>query len=186
MRCLKIILTLSFLIFPSAFLFSQSNVVMRDITIVIPEVQLINAVDATGNPGAVTLVLTTNVAGTKLQSGTGTSYVQVSSIVAPGQTRRIQASYDQIPVGTTLSVTGVLPSGNNGSGSFGASANTVKLSTTPKDIFTGIGSCYTNTGPGDGYKLDWQWNAGPQGTYSFIIAISGYTTIVTFTITAGG
>ncbi len=166
-------------------MYSQSSYYTQSITIVIPEVQLVNAVDATGNPGAVTLVLTSNVAGTKLQSGTGTSYVQVSSIVAPGQTRRIQASYDQIPGGTTLDVTGVLPSSSNGSGSFGASANTVTLSTTPQDIYTGIGSCYTATGPGDGYELDWQFNPGTGAAYSLINATTGFATIVTLTITAG-
>jgi hypothetical protein len=150
----------------------------------IPQVSLINAVDASGNTAAVSLQLTTDVAGTAISGGTGTSYAQVSSIVASSATRTIQANYDQIPSGTTLDVTGDLPNSGNGGGEFGASANTVTLSTTAQDIFTGVGSCYTGTAPLDGYILNWQWNAGAAGVYQNIVATSGSSTTVTLTITA--
>ena len=164
--------------------FAQGNTT-QELTMGIPEVLLINAVDTTGTVAAVSLQLTTDVAGTAITGGTGASYAQVSSIVALGQTRRIQASFDQIPDGTSLDVTGELPASTNGDGNFGTSSNTVTLSTTAQDIFTGIGSCYTGTDAKDGYRLNWQWNAGATGQYSSIVSTTGTSTIVTLTITAG-
>lgn len=188
MKQLKLLLetamTVAFLMFFTTNLHSQSNTYTQTITITIPQVMLVNAVDASGGMGAVSLELTTNTAGAEVQNGTGTSYAQVSSIVASGQTRTIQASYDQIPVGTTLAVTGVTPI-VNGQGSFGSSTGTVTLSTAAQDIFNGIGSCYTGISAGDGYKLEWQLSAGSQGTYSLVTETTGFTTIVTFTITSG-
>lgn len=166
-------------------LFAQTNTTTQDLTMGIPEVLLINAVDSTGVTAAVSLQLTTNTAGTAISGGSGSSFAQVSSIVASGQTRKIQANYDQIPAGTTLDVTGDLPVSGNGDGTFGASSNTVTLSTTAQDIFTGVGSCFTGTAPKDGYKLNWQWNAGAAGQYANILATTGSTTVVTLTITAG-
>lgn len=182
---LKTALSGIFLMFFTSQLYSQSNNITQTITIVVPQVLLVNAVDSTGNISAISLELTTNVAGTKLQSASGTSYAQVASIVASGQTRTIQASYNQIPVGTTLAITGVLPSSGDGQGTFGTSAGTIILSTTAQNIFTGIGSCYTGIAAKDGYGLDWQFNTGAQGTYSSVTATTGFTTTVTFTITAG-
>jgi len=172
------------LVSASATVFAQTNTTQQ-LTMGIPEVLLINAVDSTGTVAAVSLQLTTDVAGTAISGGTGTSYAQVSSIVASGQVRSIQASYDVIPAGTTLDVTGTIPSSGNGDGTFGATASTVTLSTTAQDIFTGIGSCYSGTAPKDGYKLDWQWNAGASGQYASIVATTGTTSVVTLTITAG-
>ena len=188
---MKILKTLSKISLMGAFLllttnlFAQTNTTTQALTMGIPEVLLINAVDSTGVTAAVSLQLTTNVAGTAISGGTGASYAQVSSIIAAGQTRKIQASYDQIPAGTTLDVTGDLPASSNGDGTFGASANTVTLSTTAQDIFTGVGSCYTGTSAKDGYRLNWKWNASTAGTYANIVATTGSTTIVTLTITAG-
>lgn len=182
---LETVMTVVFLMLFATNLYSQSNTYTQTITITIPQVMLVNAVTASGVIGAVSINLTSSAAGAEIQNGTGTSYAQVSSIVVSGQTRTIQASYDEIPVGTTLSVTGVTPT-VNGQGSFGTSAGTLTLSTASQDLFTGIGSCYTGTSAGDGYELEWHLNPGPQGTYSLVTETTGFTTIVTFTITAGG
>ena len=165
-------------------LVAQTNTTTQVLTMTIPQVLLINAVDTTGNVASVALQLGTSIAGNDITGGTGTSYAQVSSIVASGQTRKIQANYDVLPAGTSLNVTGVLPNGTNGNGTFGASANTVTLSTTAQDIFTGVGSCYTGTAAKDGYRLNWQWNA-VGASYSSIVATGGTSTTVTLTITTG-
>jgi hypothetical protein len=157
----------------------------QELTMGIPQVMLINAVDGSGNVAAVSLQLTTTTAGDAINGGTATSYAQVSSIIATGQTRNITASVTGVPSGTTLDVLGVTPSSGNGDGSFGSSAGSVTLGTTAVNVFTGIGSCYTGTAAGDGYELDWTWNAGAAGTYSSIVATGGATATVTLTITAG-
>lgn len=166
-------------------LFAQTSQSSQELTMGIPEVLLINAVTSSGTVGAVSLQLTTTTAGDAINGGTATSYAQVSSIVSSGQTRSITASVTGVPSGTTLDVSGVTPSSGKGDGTFGTTAGSVTLSATPQNIFTGIGSCYTGTGAGDGYELDWTWNAGAAGTYSNIVATGGASATVTFTITAG-
>lgn len=182
----KIIMAGVFLLFMSTSLFAQSqtNTSNQVLSMGIPEVALINAVDSSANTAAVNLQLTTNIAGTSISGGTGTSFAQVSSIVSSSSTRTIQANYDQIPAGTVLAVTGAIPSNGDGGGSFGSSSGSVTLSTTAQDIFTGIGSCYTGVSPGDGYKLSWNWSAGTPSVYQNIFATSGSSTTVTLTITA--
>jgi hypothetical protein len=167
-------------------LFAQTNQSTQELTMGIPEVLLINAVNASGQVAAVSLQLTTTTAGDAINGGTATSYAQVSSIVAASKTRSITASVTGVPAGTTLDVLGVVPSASgDGDGTFGSSAGSITLDGTAKNIFTGIGSCYTGTSAGDGYQLNWTWNAGAAGTYSNIVATGGATATVTFTITAG-
>lgn len=180
----KFVLAGAFLLL-STHLFAQTNTSTQTLTMGIPEVLLINAVDSTGATAAVSLQLTTTTAGDAINGGTATSYAQVSSIVSSGQTRDITASVSGVPSGTTLQVLGAIPSGSDGDGTFGSSAGTVTLGATALNVFTGIGSCYTGTAAKDGYKLDWTWNAGAAGTYSNIVATGGATATVTFTITAG-
>ena len=166
-------------------LFAQ-NTSTQELTMGIPEVLLINAVNSSGNVAAVSLQLTTTTAGDAINGGTATSYAQVSSIVAQSQSRSITASVTGVPAGTTLDVLGVVPSASgDADGAFGSSAGSVTLGTTAVNIFTGIGSCYTGTAAGDGYQLNWTWNAGAAGTYANIVATGGATATVTFTITAG-
>lgn len=163
--------------------FAQTQNTTQELTMGIPEVLLIKAVDETGQVAAVDLQLTTTNAGTKIEGGTGTSYLQASSIVPDSKTRTIQAKYASLPAGTTLTLTGATPTSGNQDGTFGTSSGAVQLSTTDQDIFTGIGSCYTGTAATDGYVLDWSWNAN-TGSYADIVSQSGTSTTVTFTITA--
>lgn len=182
----KIIMAGAFFLFmtTTSLFAQQTNSSNQVLTMGIPEVALINAVDSSGNQQAVSLQLTTNIAGTAISGGTATSYAQVSSIVSSSQTRTIQANYDQIPSGTTLTVNGAVPTNGDGGGSFGSASGPVVLSTTAQTIFSGIGSCYTGVAAGDGYKLAWLWNAGSASNYSSIVATSGSSTTVTLTITA--
>ncbi|PKP29890.1 MAG: hypothetical protein CVT99_15565 [Bacteroidetes bacterium HGW-Bacteroidetes-16] len=53
------------------------------------------------------------------------------------------------------------------------------------DIATGIGSCYTGTAAGDGYKLDYAWDAGAAGAYGTIFATGATTATVVLTLSAG-
>ncbi len=158
----------------------------QELTMGIPEIALIKAVDTTANVAAVSLQLTTTTAGAAINGGTATSYAQVSSIVASGKSRTITASVQNVPTGTSLLVTGTVPAtGGDGDGTFGTSSGQQTLGTTAVTLFTGIGSCYTGTSAKDGYKFDWLWNAGASGTYANIVATGGVTATVTFTISAG-
>lgn len=164
---------------------AQTNTSSQELTMGIPEVLLINAVNNSGTTGAVTLALTTATAGTGISGGTGTSYAQVSSIVASEQTRKIDASVTGVPAGTALSVTTTVPTSGNQHGVLGTGTADVALSGTAADIVTGIGSCYTGIAALDGYVLDWAWDAGAPADYGTIFATASTTATVTLTLSAG-
>ena len=176
---------MSFLLVMHVNLFAQTTTSNQELTMGIPEVLLINAVVASGSLGALTLELTTTVAGTAIAGGTGTSYAQVSSIVATAETRSITAAVTGVPTGTALSVTTAIPATGNQAGVLGAGTSGVALvnAAAATDIVTGIGSCYTGTTPGDGYSLAWTWDAGALGDYGSIVATAGATATVVLTIT---
>lgn len=131
----------------------------------------------------ISLELTTETPGAPISGGTGTSHIQISSIVVTGTTRSITASVVGVPVGTTLKVNSELPTSGNQGGTFGAGATEVTLNATAAPIVTGIGSCFTGTASNDGYKLTYLWNSGSINDYGTIIQTTGGTATVTLTIT---
>jgi hypothetical protein len=157
----------------------------QELTMGISEVQLIKAVNAEGVTGAIVLELTTTVAGTAISGGTGTSYAHVSSIVTSLQTRKMTASVTGVPTGTELSVATLVPTTGSFDGTVGTGTNEQVLSATAVDIATGIGSCYTGNAAGDGYRLNYTWEAGTPGTYGTIFATGGTNATVVLTLTAG-
>ena len=159
----------------------------QELTMGIPEVLLINAVNSSGATGAVSLQLTTTTAGTAISGGTGTSYAQVSSIIATGQTRVITAEVTGVPAGTALAVTTTVPSNGNQAGTVGTGTTDVALvnSAAASNIVTGVGSCYTGIVAEDGYILDWAWDAGASGDYGSIVSTVGATATVILTISVG-
>ena len=157
----------------------------QELTMGIPEVLLIKAVNASGVTGAVSLELTTTVAGTAISGGTGTSYAQLSSIVTSTQTRKMTASVTGVPTGTELSVATAVPTNANFAGTVGTGTGSLVLGAVAVDIATGIGSCYTGTAAGDGYKLDYAWDAGAAGAYGTIFATGATTATVVLTLSAG-
>lgn len=184
---LKLTMLGTLLMFLTTQSFAQnSSTTNQVLTLGIPPIALVYAVDSSGLNESISLQLTTNTAGTAITGGTNASFLQLSSIVASGSTNKVQAKIDGVPAGTTLEITASAPNSGNGDGTFGtAVAGPVTLSTTAQDIITGIGSCYTGTAPLDGYGLQWQWNAGSSGSYSSITSTTNFTTTVTLTITAG-
>lgn len=166
--------------------FSQTNTSNQELTMGIPEVLLINAVNASGATGAVSLDLVAGAAGTAIAGGTGTSYAVVSSIVATGQTRIINASVTGVPTGTSLSLTTAVPTSGNGAGVFGTGTTGVALvnSAGAANIVTGVGSCYTGVAAEDGYILNWIWDAA-LGDYGTIVSVTGATATVVLTIMPG-
>ncbi len=146
----------------------------------IPEVCLL------GTDGvAVSLQLTTSVAGEQISGGTGTSYAQVSSIISSGETRTITATITGVPTGTSLAVDTAIPSSGNEGGTLGTGTTGIALVNSAPEVtlVTGIGSCYTGVASTDGYVLNYAWDAGASGTYGNIVATSGSTATVVLTIT---
>lgn len=146
----------------------------------IPEVCLLTAPSAT-----ISLQLTTDVAGTPISGGTGSSYTQISSIVSASELRTITASITGIPTGTSLVVSTDIPTNANKAGILGTGTSDIGLvnGAAAATLVTGIGSCYTGTAADDGYKLNYAWNAGASGDYGSIVATGGANATVVLTIT---
>jgi hypothetical protein len=157
----------------------------QDLTMGIPEVCLIATVNNLGVAAATSLELTTSTAGLAISGGTGFSYAIVSSIVNELETRTITASVTGVPAGTTLEMAASIPSSGNQAGTLGTGTASQLLSGTAVDAVTGIGSMYTGTSSGDGYKLDYTWDAGASGSYGTIFATGGATATVVLTLSAG-
>lgn len=175
----------AFFMFSTSIFAQDSDSDTQELTMGIPEVLLIDAVDGNAADAAVALELTTNIAGTAITGGTGTSYAQVSSIVVSGQTRNISASVTGVPTGTELFVATDVPTNGNQAGTVGVGTTSQELTAVAVDIVTGIGSMYTGVAGGDGYILNYAWDAGASGDYGLIFATGGATAIVTMTISAG-
>ena len=175
----------AFVMFSTSIFAQDTDSDTQELTMGIPEVLLIDAVDGSGSDGAISLELTTDIAGTAITGGTGTSYAQVSSIVIEGQTRNISASVTGVPTGTELFVATDVPVNGNQAGTVGVGTTSQELTATAVDVVTGIGSMYTGVAGGDGYILNYIWDAGAAGNYGSIYATGGATAIVTMTISAG-
>ena len=182
LKLLSKILMAGALMMLTTHLFAQAGTTQA-LTMGIPAISLIQAVDTNAAVAAVSLQLTTTIAGDQVTGGTGTSFAQVSSIVGSGQSRIITVSSTTVPAGTTLDVTGLLPWADAG-GVLGSPATATNINGTAQTVFSGIGSCYTGTGKGDGYVFHWKWNAGSAANYGLIVATAGSTTSVTITISA--
>jgi len=129
------------------------------------EVQAINEISVSGNPGA--LVISTATAGSEPDAATDatTSY----SLTTNGTNKRITGSIDTaMPANTSLLVTLTAPTG-------GSSAGQVILSTTAQDLVTGI-STLAESGLTISYEFTADASAG-------IVASS--TKTVTLTVADG-
>ncbi|WP_167617623.1 hypothetical protein [Maribellus sediminis] len=83
-------------------------------------------------------------------------WINYSSVSEKNQKRKVTASVSgTIPQGITLKVKAEKSVGN-GKGELGQSKGFVKLSETPADIISGIGSCYTGTGIQNGHLLSYE------------------------------
>jgi len=83
-----------------------------------------------------------------------TCRVQYTALVPSGMSRIITVAWavgDVAPAGTTLRVTAT--PANLGGGNEGASAGSVDISSSPTNVVTGIGSCYTGIGAAEGAQL---------------------------------
>jgi len=109
-------------------------------------------------------------------TSTGT-YAQYSSTVASGVTRRITAAWatgNSAPTGCELRLTATPGSGQ------GSSAGQIVVSTTARNIVTGIGGCATGTGATNGAQLAYTLNIV---TMTSLVANESKSASITLTMT---
>ena len=164
----------------------QGQTATNGLSLGMPQINLLSSASA-----SISLQLTTATAGEAVKSSMSdsTARVKISSIIAEGQTRILnaQVTTGAIPGGTTLQLAAKTPNANFGGtkGDFGSNATLSTASAT--SIVTGIGSCFSGTTLDDGYVLKYTWGLNnPATTYGLIRASAGTAITVTLTLSAGG
>lgn len=118
------------------------------------EVNTIAVVDVTGNPATLTITAPGAGGADPVDASDNSTFVQYTSTVPNGQTRRITAEVevaDTPPAGTILTLQAA-PAGGEGTGA----GETGNLTDTAQDIITGIASVATGTGGSDGAQLTYR------------------------------
>jgi len=179
--------TLSKVLFATLFLsttiaFAQdNNTDNHQVSIVIPQISLLDIEPEASKDISITMVAPSE-AGDALANQTDNNlWLNVTSIVASGNTRSISTSIDAAVTGLDLKVVAGAYTGA-GFGSWGSPATELTLGTTSQDLVTGIKSGYTFNGDGNGYRLT--YTVAPKGdnTFGDIVADTENIT-VTYTLT---
>jgi hypothetical protein len=156
---------------------------LQSVTVTIEEVAILGIVG--GDPSFVVGAPTTGGdAFVITENNTDASYLQYSSIVDTGLTRKITAATSaNLPTGVALEVTPTTATGGK-VGTIGTAEGTVVLSTLAKNIVTGIGSGYTGTAPTDGVRLNYSLALTPEALVT--TNLDGPANItVTYTLSEG-
>lgn len=129
------------------------------VTIQVQEIAELQVIGSVSSPMTIS---TAPDAGSRAADATDNNqYLQYTSTVPSGKTRKITAALiaGTLPAGTRLYVFGSSPSGGGAAGAVGNSAGTVTLTSTDKDLMTGIGACKTGTTPTSGARLTYTFRA---------------------------
>lgn len=161
----RFLLTAGFLSSLSLTSFGQ-NIDQHDISFTVDEVATLQIVDAAAaSLSSISFHLTApNSAGAAVANVASQSiYLQYTSVkgATPDDVRKVtlDVASGTFPDGITLNVDAIANgNGNVGNGQSLILSNTV----TSGDIVTGIGSCYTGTGAGDGTEITYSLNFSTQ------------------------
>ena len=160
----------------------DTNTDAHDVTVVVPEVALLDIEDGSN----ITLTITAPTeAGLPVgfSAEDNTQWLNYSSIIGsttePNRKVTVVAS-GNLPAGTNLKVVAGAYTGT-GAGTTGSPTAAVTLSTTEQDLITGIGSCYTGDGTSNGHNLTYSIEEN-MGDYSNLDFDADYTATITYTL----
>ena len=165
---------------------NDTNEASHGVKITIPTVALVDVEGTDGEAGTINLTpdVTSLEAGSAVDFSDATDnslWLNYTSIIASEQDERnITAEIDgTLPTGVSLNLSaGGVSTGN---GNLGASAGTIALTTNGKNLVTGIGSGYTESGYEKGHQLTYSLDMDNE---SYAALASGtYNVTVTYTIT---
>jgi hypothetical protein len=164
-------------------IFADDNKGVHSVSINIPEVALL---DLEGGTSVSLSPSEPTEAGDAFNFATATdasTWVNYSSIVASGNTRSVTAEITtgSVPTGLLLKVTASSDAAK-GKGTMGTPASQITLSNTPKNIITGIGSCYTGNGETSGSNLTYALELNSVDDYNELVQANTSLTI-TYTLT---
>jgi hypothetical protein len=162
---------------------SVSNTATATLTLGVTEVSLIKV-----SAGVINLQLNRREAGLPVETSKSdsTARLLISSVISTSAARTLSAkiSAGSLPASTHLELVAMQPNVNF-AGTPGALALPITLDATDKPIVTGIETCYSGTGPSDGYPLKFVYALDTNASnYGSLRATTGTQVIVTFTLTA--
>lgn len=161
---------------------SDNDHATHNVTITIPEVQLLD-IENTGGSNNIALTFTAPTeAGEPIDFNTtdNSLWLNYTSIIGGSiTTRRITVAISAAYPGADLKVAAANPTGF---GTLGTPAGTaLTLTTNPQDLVSGIGSCYTVNGASHGIQLT--YSVGLNNTNFANLRSDASTPAVTYTLT---
>jgi hypothetical protein len=107
--------------------------------------------------------------------------VYYTSLVGSGLTREVQATFASLPAGLNLNVALAAPTGGAGTRGTGSNADFTSASLGPKDVITGVGSCYSSRTAGAAvtYTL-----TAPDASLANLATQAATNHQITYTLTA--
>ena len=160
----------------------------NDVSITIPEVALLDVEPVGTNSVALNPKAPTE-AGNFLDFSAATDeslWINYSSVVGsktePSRKVTVMISSGFVPKGLDLYVAAAAAS--NGKGALGTSVGQVKLTETPTDLITDIGSCYTEDGLNNGHQLSYSLQlSNDDDLISMVDFDDTNSLVITYTLT---
>jgi hypothetical protein len=143
-----------------------------------------------GSTAPVNLTLTPQSAGLAVKPSVSdsTARVLISSVISGTNTRTMSVVFTgALPGGTFLKLQAKDPNASfvGGKGIMGGEVTYTTDGGASQNIISGIGTCYSGTGAGDGYILKYTFGiSATTENYGDIRAVGGQTVTATFTLTA--
>lgn len=137
----------------------------------------IGVMAVTGNPASMAVASPAGAGAIPANPTDASTYVQYTSAVAAGVTRKLQANWgttDAAPAGCALRLTATPGSGQ------GTTAGTITMSSTATNIVTGIGGCATGTTSTSGAKMSYVLAINSMNS---LVAGDNHTVFITLTLT---
>ncbi len=160
----------------------DSNSDNHTVSIVIPQISLLDIEPEGANDITITMVVPAE-AGDPLASETDDNlWLNVTSIVASGNTRDISVKIDAPITGLNLKVVSAAYSGS-GFGSWGTPQTETTLTTIDQTLVSGIKSGYTANGANNGYNLTYTAEPDASANFCDIVSTAGSDITVTYTLT---
>ncbi len=160
----------------------DSNSDNHSVTIVIPQISLLDIEPEGANDITITMTVPAE-AGEPLASETDDNlWLNVTSIVASGNTRDISVKIDAPITGLDLKVVSAAYSGS-GFGSWGIPQTEIILTAIDQTLVSGIKSGYTANGANNGYNLTYTAEPDASANFGDIVSTVGSDITVTYTLT---
>lgn len=174
-------LLLAILVVSVSTAFADSNTDNHTISIVIPQIALLDIEPEGSKDISITMVEPTEAGDAPADQTNDKLWLNVTSIVAANATRSISVSINAAVAGLDLKVVAAAYYGA-GFGSWGTAQPELTLSASSQNLVTGIKSGYTANGDGNGYRLTYTVSPKGDNTFGDLVADTESIT-VTYTLT---